>query len=139
MAVTEFRLVVGVVEIDDDVGGIEQHDQVLREVSNGVDAQLPVAEQHRARFGNGEDGADDGEIDIGEILWRADAGDIAIASDLRYGRADDLGVGDLLADRRDGKPLEGSDGRLRLIIPDEKRYARWVRQIVSLQIRSANE
>jgi hypothetical protein len=45
----------------------------------------------------------------------------------------------LLADRRDGKPLEGSDGRLRLIIPDEKRYARWMRQIVSLQIRSAKE
>ena len=26
----------------------------------------------------------------------------------------------LLADRRDGKPLEGQDGRLRLIIPHEK-------------------
>ena len=40
----------------------------------------------------------------------------------------------LLADRRDGKPLEGSDGRLRLIIPREKRYARWVRQIVAMSI-----
>ena len=40
----------------------------------------------------------------------------------------------LLADRRDGKPLEGSDGRLRLIIPHEKRYARWVRQIVAVSI-----
>ena len=39
-----------------------------------------------------------------------------------------------LADSRDGKPLEGSDGRLRLIIPNEKRYARWVRQIVGLSI-----
>ena len=29
---------------------------------------------------------------------------------------------------RDGKPLEGSDGRLRPIIPNENRYARWVRQ-----------
>jgi len=40
----------------------------------------------------------------------------------------------LLADSRDEKPLEGSDGRLRLIIPHEKRYARWVRQIVALSI-----
>ena len=40
----------------------------------------------------------------------------------------------LLADSRDGKPLEGSDGRLRLVIPHEKRYARWVRQIVALSI-----
>ena len=40
----------------------------------------------------------------------------------------------LLADRRDGKPLEGTDGRLRLIIPHEKRYARWVRRIVALSI-----
>ena len=30
---------ISVMEIDDDVGGIEQHDQVLR------DAQLPLAEQ----------------------------------------------------------------------------------------------
>ncbi len=40
----------------------------------------------------------------------------------------------LLADCRDGKPLEGTDGRLRLIIPHEKRYARWVRQIVAMSI-----
>ena len=40
----------------------------------------------------------------------------------------------LLADGRDGKPLEGTDGRLRLIIPREKRYARWVRQIVAMSI-----
>jgi|SRR5215467_1275618 len=45
----------------------------------------------------------------------------------------------LLADKRDEKPLEGSDGRLRLIIPSEKRFARWARQVVSLQIRSAKE
>jgi hypothetical protein len=43
----------------------------------------------------------------------------------------------LLADGRDGKPLEGSDGRLRLIIPNEKRYARWARRVVALSIRSA--
>src|SRR5215467_1569079 len=45
----------------------------------------------------------------------------------------------LLADRRDGEPLEGTDGTLRLIIPSEKRYARWVRRVISLQLRSAEE
>ena len=45
----------------------------------------------------------------------------------------------LLADRRDSEPLEGRDGTLRLIIPGEKRYARWARRVVSLQIRSVKE
>jgi len=33
-----------VVEIDDDVGGIEQHDQMLREIGQGIDPDVPVAE-----------------------------------------------------------------------------------------------
>ena len=45
----------------------------------------------------------------------------------------------LLVDRRDGGPLEGADGTLRLIIPSEKRYARWARRVISLQLRSAEE
>jgi hypothetical protein len=45
----------------------------------------------------------------------------------------------LLADTRDGRPLEGNDGRLRLIIPNEKRYARWVRQVVRLTVGRAPE
>ena len=40
----------------------------------------------------------------------------------------------LLADRRDGNPLGESDGQLRLIIPHEKRYARWVRHLVALHV-----
>jgi len=32
----------------------------------------------------------------------------------------------LLADRRDGSPLSASEGPLRIVIPDEKRHARWV-------------
>jgi DMSO/TMAO reductase YedYZ molybdopterin-dependent catalytic subunit len=40
----------------------------------------------------------------------------------------------LLADRRDGNPLGESDGQLRLIIPREKRYARWVRHLVALHV-----
>ena len=40
----------------------------------------------------------------------------------------------LLADSRDGGPLAESDGQLRLIIPFEKRYARWVRHLVALHV-----
>jgi DMSO/TMAO reductase YedYZ molybdopterin-dependent catalytic subunit len=41
----------------------------------------------------------------------------------------------LLADSRDGNPLGDSDGQLRLIIPHEKRYARWVHQLVALHVK----
>jgi DMSO/TMAO reductase YedYZ molybdopterin-dependent catalytic subunit len=40
----------------------------------------------------------------------------------------------LLADRRDGKPLAGKEGHLRVIVPGEKRHARWVRQVTALKI-----
>jgi DMSO/TMAO reductase YedYZ molybdopterin-dependent catalytic subunit len=43
----------------------------------------------------------------------------------------------LLADTRDGGPLSESDGQLRLIIPHEKRYARWVRHLVALHVRQS--
>lgn len=43
----------------------------------------------------------------------------------------------LLADRRDGKALSGNEGRLRIVVPDEKRHGRWVRQVLSLTIRRA--
>jgi DMSO/TMAO reductase YedYZ molybdopterin-dependent catalytic subunit len=40
----------------------------------------------------------------------------------------------LLADRRDGKPLGGSAGPLRVIVPGEKRHARWVRRVIGLRV-----
>ena len=40
----------------------------------------------------------------------------------------------LLADRRDGKPLAGNEGPLRVVVPGEKRHARWVRQVIALKI-----
>lgn len=43
----------------------------------------------------------------------------------------------LLADLRDGKPLSEKEGPLRIVVPDEKREARWVRQVVTLTIRRA--
>lgn len=41
----------------------------------------------------------------------------------------------ILADQRDNQPLPNSDGPLRMIVPHEKRHARWIRQVVSLIIR----
>jgi DMSO/TMAO reductase YedYZ molybdopterin-dependent catalytic subunit len=43
----------------------------------------------------------------------------------------------LLADRRDGKPLPTQEGTLRLVVPDEKRHARWVRQVIKLSVLRA--
>lgn len=43
----------------------------------------------------------------------------------------------LLADRRDGKPLSAQEGPYRLVVPDEQRPARWVRQLSRIELRSA--
>jgi len=43
----------------------------------------------------------------------------------------------LLADRRDQQPLLPKEGPLRLIVPGEKRQARWARQVTSVTIRRA--
>jgi hypothetical protein len=40
----------------------------------------------------------------------------------------------LLADHRDGQPLSSREGPLQIIVPGEKRHARWVRQVITLQI-----
>ena len=40
----------------------------------------------------------------------------------------------LLADKRDGKPLDAKEGPLRIVAPGDKRVARWVRQVTTLRI-----
>lgn len=40
----------------------------------------------------------------------------------------------VLAYLRDGKPLGEKEGPYRIVIPDEKRMARWVRQVTTLKI-----
>ena len=40
----------------------------------------------------------------------------------------------LLVFLRDGKPLGEKEGPYRIVIPDEKRMARWVRQVTALKI-----
>lgn len=42
----------------------------------------------------------------------------------------------LLVFLRDGKPLDAKEGPYRIIVPDEKRMARWVRQVTALRIVS---
>ena len=39
-----------------------------------------------------------------------------------------------LADGQDGKPLDAKAGPLRIVIPGDKRMARWVRQVTALKI-----
>jgi DMSO/TMAO reductase YedYZ molybdopterin-dependent catalytic subunit len=43
----------------------------------------------------------------------------------------------LLVDKRDGKALDTKEGPLRLVAPDEKLHARWVRQVTGLVIKRA--
>ena len=41
----------------------------------------------------------------------------------------------LLADKRDGRPLLPDTGPLQIVVPLDKRPARWVRQVVKLEVR----
>lgn len=40
----------------------------------------------------------------------------------------------VLAFLKDGKPLDNKEGPYRIVIPDEKRMARWIRQVTTLKI-----
>jgi hypothetical protein len=40
----------------------------------------------------------------------------------------------ILAFLKDGKPLNNNEGPYRIVIPDEKRMARWVRQVTTLKV-----
>ena len=39
-----------------------------------------------------------------------------------------------LADRRDGKPLDSREGPLRIIVTGDKRHARWIRGVNTLEV-----
>ena len=43
----------------------------------------------------------------------------------------------IVADKVNGGPISGGDGPLRIIVSDEKKHARWVRNVTSLTIRNA--
>jgi len=41
----------------------------------------------------------------------------------------------LFADTRDGKPLGEKQGKWQIIVPEEKKHGRWVRQVIALRIK----
>jgi hypothetical protein len=41
----------------------------------------------------------------------------------------------LIADTRNGKPLLPDTGPLQIVVPQDKRAARWVRQVTTLEVR----
>ncbi len=43
----------------------------------------------------------------------------------------------LLADHRDGRALSAREGPLQIIVPGEKKHARWVRQVIKLRVGRA--
>jgi hypothetical protein len=42
----------------------------------------------------------------------------------------------IVADRVNGAAISGRDGPLRIIVSDEKKHARWVRNVISLTVRT---
>lgn len=44
----------------------------------------------------------------------------------------------LIADSRDGKPLSAQEGPYRLIVPFDKRDARWVREVTEVDLENAS-
>ena len=43
----------------------------------------------------------------------------------------------VIADRRDGHPIAPPEGPFRLVVPREKRHARWVREVTTLDVKQA--
>ncbi len=43
----------------------------------------------------------------------------------------------IVADRKDGAPLAADEGPYHLIVPGEKRPARWAKQVVRIEVRTA--
>jgi hypothetical protein len=44
----------------------------------------------------------------------------------------------ILADSRDGKPLDNREGPLRFVVPGDKRHARWIRGVNTLEVLSVH-
>jgi DMSO/TMAO reductase YedYZ molybdopterin-dependent catalytic subunit len=44
----------------------------------------------------------------------------------------------LLADRREGVPIVPPQGPFRVVVPDEKRHARWVRGVTAITVQKAS-
>lgn len=40
----------------------------------------------------------------------------------------------LLAEKRDGKPLNENEGFRQIIVPDDKKHGRWVRRVTTIKL-----
>jgi hypothetical protein len=40
----------------------------------------------------------------------------------------------IVADQKNGKPLDAREGPIRLVVPSDKRFARWVRQVARITV-----
>ena len=83
-------------------------------------------------------------VELGEALKGKALSRVIIASapdgyQVTYAIAEvDAGFTDqviLLADQRDGRPLLPDTGPLQIVVPLDKRPARWVRQVTRLEVR----
>jgi hypothetical protein len=45
----------------------------------------------------------------------------------------------LLADRKDAKPLDTKEAPYRLVVPHDKRYSRWVRQVTRISVQATTD
>src|SRR5262249_33515601 len=63
----EPRIAIGVMQISNDVARVQQSDEVLRKIRERIDLQLGLAEPERAGFRHSKGGADDTDINVGQI------------------------------------------------------------------------
>ena len=84
----ELRPGIGAVDIDHDIGRIEQNDQVLREIGQCIHLQVLVRKQHRSGFGDAAASAHYRMIDISQNPGIPGGRQIELTTDLRRSRAD---------------------------------------------------
>ena len=74
------------------------------------------------------------------VVLHACRGQGRVSSRVRWAELDSSSIDKLVyvVTKQDGKPLAEKDGPFRLVIPGEKRGARWVRQVTSLKIKLSN-
>ena len=92
-------LAVRVVQVGNDRCGVEQHQQVLRQKAQRVDAEFGLAEVDRAGFSDAEGAAHDAQVHVLQLGRAANGGELPRATTLGSRRADHLRSRESLADQ----------------------------------------
>src|ERR1700761_3910100 len=89
----ELGLHVGVLGALDDIGRVEEYNQVLGQVCKGIDLQFFFSEKYGPGLSDGESGAYDSNVHLGQFagLHHRHQGDIP--ADFRYGRTNGAAPG----------------------------------------------